>query len=184
MKLIIVRHGQSNYNVQRKINFLPTKECHLTELGMQQAYEVKEQLKEKKWDIAIVSELYRTQQTAAIINEDRNIPLFIDEKINEIKTGIEGQSYDEYRAQLEEDDEVLRRDKALPNGESYDQVKARIRTFLSELKTKNYSSVLIVTHFTPMIALRQVLEEQSDAESVQYRPANAEIMEAELTKSF
>jgi broad specificity phosphatase PhoE len=184
MKLYIVRHGQSNFNVQRKINFLPSKDCYLTELGMQQAYATKEELKDKTWDAVIVSELFRTQQTAAIINEDKQIPMFIEDKINEINTGIEGQDYDEYHAQLEEKDDIKRRTISLPNGESYAQLKERVRQFLKELKNKNFSSVLIVSHFVTIIALRQLIENQSDEDSVQFKPGNAEIFEAELKKSF
>jgi broad specificity phosphatase PhoE len=180
MKLYIVRHGQSNYNVERKINFLPSKDCYLTELGMQQAYATKEELKDKTWDAVIVSELYRAQQTAAIINEDKQVPMFIDEKINEINTGIDGQDYDEYHAKLNEPNHIKRRKICLPNGESYEDVKARVKLFLDQLKRKNFSSVLIVTHFIAMITLRQLLENQSDEESIRFKPKNAEVYEFDM----
>lgn len=173
MKLIIVRHGETNYNVQRIVSFSKTKDCHLTQKGIEQAYTAKEELNNISWDIVIISEMYRAQQTAAIINEDKQKVMFIDSRINELITGIEGESYSVYK--------YLQEEHAAPkNAESFSDVIARVQEFIDELRKKSYDSVLIVTHLVVLRAIKQIVEDLSYEQIAEYRPGNAECYKCEL----
>ena len=99
MKLLFMRHGQTNYNVLGLCNDEPSQDVYLTELGKQQAYKVAEQIKDEKIDAIVVTELPRTRQTAEIINLDHHAPIITQPLLNDIRTGMDGQPVSEYFAQ-------------------------------------------------------------------------------------
>jgi phosphoserine phosphatase len=66
MKLLIVRHGESEKNISGLVQGLNTK-SDLTDNGRQQAQRLAEKLKDEHIDLAFVSPMPRTQQTAEII---------------------------------------------------------------------------------------------------------------------
>ena len=69
MKLYIVRHGQTTTNV---LGYHSLESDDLTELGIKQAEELRERIKNMKFDIIICSPLIRTKHTADIININNN----------------------------------------------------------------------------------------------------------------
>jgi len=67
MKLYIVRHGQTGYNIDNKVCGI--SDVELTSLGKQQAKMASEQLKDISLDMIFASPLQRAHETAKIINE-------------------------------------------------------------------------------------------------------------------
>ena len=65
MKLYIVRHGQTDYNIDNKVCGISNVE--LTDLGKQQAIKAREQLEDQKIDYIFASPLQRAYDTAKII---------------------------------------------------------------------------------------------------------------------
>ena len=92
MKFYFIRHGQSNYNVKNLCNDDPKKRVYLTALGKKQAENARERLKNENIEVIYISELPRTKQTAHIINKSHKVPIKVDARINERKTGFEGRS--------------------------------------------------------------------------------------------
>ena len=68
MKLYVVRHGQTDYNIDNKVCGISNVE--LTDLGKQQAIKAREQLEDQKIDYIFASPLQRAYDTAKIINEN------------------------------------------------------------------------------------------------------------------
>ena len=85
MKIYVVRHGQTDWNVlklcQGQIN-IP-----LNEKGIEQAKITKEKLENEKIDLIITSPLDRAKNTAKIINEDRDLQVIEDERLVERDLG-------------------------------------------------------------------------------------------------
>lgn len=87
MRLYFVRHGQTNSNAgiassrSSAVNDEP-----LNELGIQQANELAEQLKNEKFDLIISSPFKRALQTAEIVNKYHNLDINIDPAWQEMKT--------------------------------------------------------------------------------------------------
>lgn len=79
MKLYVIRHGETNWNKEKKIQ--GQADIDLNEKGILQAYEQKKELEKYKFDYIYSSPLKRTVKTAQIINENRKIPIIISEKI-------------------------------------------------------------------------------------------------------
>ena len=78
MKVVVVRHGQTNYNVVGLYNVDPTVDVFLTKVGIGEAKQLAEQFKNEPFDAIFVSELPRTRQTAEYINQFHNLPILVD----------------------------------------------------------------------------------------------------------
>ncbi len=84
-RVILVRHGQSTYNVERRIQGR-LDESVLTETGQNTARQVGEALQNLKFDAIYSSPLQRAKQTAGIIHSclDSPPPIQIKENLREI----------------------------------------------------------------------------------------------------
>ena len=76
--IYIVRHGETDWNVLGKLQ--GSKDIPLNEKGIEQAKELREILKDVKFDIVFASPLQRTLKTAEIICDNEIIK---DERIIE-----------------------------------------------------------------------------------------------------
>ncbi len=81
MRLLVVRHGRTDWNDLKKVQGLA--DIELNDTGKMQAKEVGKTLENEKIDLIISSPLKRTRQTAAIINEGKNINIIYDERVKE-----------------------------------------------------------------------------------------------------
>lgn len=79
--IYITRHGQTDWNVQKKV--MGRCDEPLNETGLQQASETRDNLLNTDIDLILCSPLQRARQTADVINKDRNIPIIYDERIIE-----------------------------------------------------------------------------------------------------
>ena len=144
MKAYFVRHGETNYNLMHLCNDNPRVDVHLTDTGRQQAREVAERLRYAKIELIVISELPRTKQTADIINIYHSAPFLIDGRINDRKTGFEGKSTKEFqRALLESKDPY---NAKFGGGETFQEEKQRVKSFLDYLKKFDHNSILVVAH--------------------------------------
>jgi probable phosphoglycerate mutase len=143
MKVYLVRHGETNYNVLNLHNEDPAVDVHLTETGIKQAKKVANTLKNKNLEHIFVSELKRTQQTADIINKYHQVAITVDKRLNDNKTGYEGQPDSIYHEQLKESQDVW--NVSFNDGESLNDVWNRIDSFIDYLQGQHYKSCAVVT---------------------------------------
>lgn len=139
MRLLLTRHGQTDWNVQGKAQ--GRTDTNLNETGIEQAKMLAEKLMDYNIDVIISSPLKRARKTAEIIANGRKIPTLCDEDIVERSFGkYEGQ-------QLKHDDfDAIKRNGEI-GVETDDEFIIRIKRFLETIK-KQYKdkTVLIVTH--------------------------------------
>ncbi len=179
MILYCLRHGQAEHNINRLMNGDSKELINLTVLGKQQCSEAREKLKNIYFDIIISSEFPRAFQTAEIIKGNKKIEIKIDERINEVISGMEGQAYLEYvkrKEEISKEKVISRRDVRINGGESFNDVKKRVSNFLNDLKTKDYKIVLVVSHYDPIIALDEVIVNSPST----ILPKNCEIFKFEI----
>lgn len=145
MKLLIVRHGKTNWNTEKKAAGLTNVD--LNEEGISQAKELRDRLKDTHIDVIISSPLARTIKTAEIINENHNLDILINTGAIERNLGIyEGQPNEQ-----EIFNEIRYYTKNIPveGGEDCQTFTKRVFDFLdktiNEYKDK-VSTVLIVSH--------------------------------------
>ena len=126
------------------------KDVELSELGVKQSVALKEQTKDKKFDVVFCSDLQRAHNSAKLA-WDGVYPIIPDARLRECNYGkLNGASSDIVEPMQEE--ECIT--KPFPEGESYEDVKARIADFLEFLK-KDYDgkNVAIVGHKAPQLSL-------------------------------
>lgn len=85
MAILMVRHGQTNWNVERRVQ--GSTDIELNETGIEQAKLVSKKLKEEKIDRIISSPLKRAKQTAQIIAKEVDCPIIYEEGLMEREFG-------------------------------------------------------------------------------------------------
>ncbi len=163
MHIYLARHGQTNYNELGLCNADPAVDVHLTETGIQQAQILADHLKGTGFEKIYVSELKRTQQTAAYINHYHSLPLSVDARLNDNRTGFEGQPAEDYYDALEAATDKWSFSQG--DGETLNDVKARVEAFINELKSQSYNSVLIVTSMSIVQAFYGIVNSLSNEEA-------------------
>lgn len=174
MKVYIVRHGQVPHNALGQYN---TADEDLTELGIQQAEELKDKIKNLHFDIVISSPLLRATHTEYILtNYDSSI--ITDERLRERNCGtLSGQPLE-----VTNREEYWNYNSNIQYGinENIQDFFKRVYAFLDELKTKDYKSVLIVAHSGVSKAFSGYFEGIQDGKFLNRGLKNCEIKEYEL----
>jgi broad specificity phosphatase PhoE len=120
----------------------------LSETGQQQAKDMGQRYKLADFDAVFCADLQRSYRTAQLAFPDITpSKLFIDWRLRECDYGdLTLQPTSQVEA-----DKINRLDKPFPNGESYQQAMARMKSFIDDLRQKNYKKVLIIgsraTHY-------------------------------------
>ena len=84
--LYIIRHGKTDWN--RFHNLQGKTDIPLNEAGIEMAKEAAERYKDVHFDICYCSPLTRARQTAELLLEGRDVPIVIDNRLEEMGFGI------------------------------------------------------------------------------------------------
>ncbi len=171
-----MRHGESNYNIKGLLNSDPKKLVYLTKRGKKQAEDIVKQLKNEDIEIIFTSEFLRAKQTANVINKSLNIPIKIDKRINERKTGFEGKLESDFQRLIEKDKFNLKP----KGGESFQEEKNRVFSFLEYLKKTKYENVLIISHGEPIMICAGYFKKLSNEEILNVKIDNCELIKFEI----
>lgn len=179
MKIYYVRHGQTDFNLTKKMQGGGT-EKDLNETGIIQANKTSEILKNAKYDVIICSPMNRAKQTAEIINKDKNIPIIIDERMRERKLG----KFEGYPVTPDMEKQIwdCNLNFDIPNGENLKEFKDRIFGFIEDLKQKyDDKSILVVAHGGIAKVLKAYYCKMPDSKNLSdIRMENCEILELNL----
>lgn len=155
MKILLTRHGQTDWNVAGKIQGMT--DIELNETGIKQAEATREKLLDYDIDLIIASPLKRAKRTAEIIGSGRNIPIIIDDRIQERAFGkYEGKTTKEM-----DFDEVwnYKLNIHYENAESVGELFDRVNGFLKDIKQSYQDkTVLLVTHGGISVPVRAYFE--------------------------
>jgi broad specificity phosphatase PhoE len=145
MKLILVRHGETDWNVRELVQ--GHKGVPLNKKGLEQAKKAGLRLKKEPIDIIYSSDLKRAKQTAAEIAKFHKVPTRYSKLIRERKFGkLEGISRAEYK-KLRDGSGVPKYLYRPPGGENYIDIRKRVRKFLAMLSKKHSNqTVVVVSH--------------------------------------
>lgn len=140
MRLIFVRHGQTDANI-RELQGEGVAECDppLNAVGVTQSESVAEELKDEKIDAIFTSPLLRAKQTAEIINLFHNVPLIEIPALRERNTGT--LTGDAYRDLFDFDKNVRQ-----PEIEPIEEYSNRIYGAIDAIKSYGYENVIVVSH--------------------------------------
>lgn len=148
MNLYFARHGETVHNKNKC--YYGSIDVDITENGILQAEKGSELLRNIDFNKVYVSEMKRTVQTANILLKDKQCSLIQDKRINEINFGVfEGKGYNELEKLYSKEWKLWCSDwKGFtpPQGESYIEFYARIKSFMDDILKLDEDNVLIVTH--------------------------------------
>lgn len=140
MKVIVVRHGTTDYNVSERLQGV--KDIPLNDVGRKDAIFLGETLGEENIDIIYTSPLVRAKETSLLLHLP--CPIYEEERLIERNLGtLEGlpiscynvEKYNSYQ-QKERIDQV----------ETLSEVYQRLDSFFQDLKKKSYQTVVLVSH--------------------------------------
>jgi broad specificity phosphatase PhoE len=178
MKLILVRHGETEWNVKHRIQ--GESDISLNKKGRKQAKRVGLLLKKEPVDIIYCSPARRARQTAAEIRRFHRVPVIYSSLIKERNFGkFEGMHRDEFR-KIREESGLPAYLYRPPGGENYADVQKRVKKVLSTIMKKHGSHTLVaVSHGGVIRTLVTVLAKKPLASvyDLEYHNASVSIIE-------
>lgn len=153
VKITYFVHGTTTDNEQHISS--GWKDVELSALGVQQSKNLKEQTKDKTFDVVFSSDLKRAHDSAKLSWEGM-YEIIPDARLRECNYGTLNGASSDIVEPMQEDEALT---KPFLDGESYEDVKARVADFLAFLK-QNYDGkhIAIVAHKAPQIALDVLLK--------------------------
>ena len=165
-KLILLRHGQSTWNLENR--FTGWIDVPLTEQGKKEAEEAGKLLRDIPIDLAFTSVLVRAIDTLRIALKaagQENVPVQYDKALNERMYGdLQGLNKAEMAKKFGEEQVKLWRrsyDVAPPNGESLKDTAARAIPYFKEVilpEVKAGKTVLVSAHGNSLRAIVMYLD--------------------------
>ena len=156
-RLIIVRHGQTEWNTLHKMQ--GQQDSPLTATGRELARRLGVRLQNTHIDGVFTSPLGRAAATARLITEGRNLPIIEDERLKELDLGRwEGEDMRTIEQRYPIDFDWFWQDPnrymEIRGGETYDALLKRTRAFLNDMAARE-GTYLVVTHAIALRTIRQ-----------------------------
>lgn len=157
MKLILVRHGETNWNKERRVQGA-NSDTELSDGGIKQTAKLALFLKDENITVIVSSPLKRTVAMAEAIAGQHQLPVEVDDGLREIDFGeLEGFSFSKPSISFSQ---FLMQwcqkgvSERLPGGESLVELQERswaaVERLLAEHKAE---TVVIVTHYFVIMAI-------------------------------
>ena len=88
MYIYVIRHGQTDWNVEKKL--LSRTDVSLNDTGFEQCKEAEKLVRNLNYDLVICSPMLRTKQTAEIVNSKNKDIIFDNRLVERDARRIEG----------------------------------------------------------------------------------------------
>ena len=162
MKIDFVRHGQTHLNKAGIANGR-TMDDSLNEEGIEQAKKTLAEISNNYTEI-YSSDLLRAKQTAEILNQKLKLTIKYDKRLVERNMGsLTGKSWKEIGLEISEIDKNQEYDYRPYGGESAEDVRKRLFSFIDEIiKNKKDQKILVVTHGGIIRLLHHLLNKTSE----------------------
>jgi isoleucyl-tRNA synthetase len=165
----VLRHGESEINVQNIVSSDEKGPYGLTDLGREQIVAHIPELKKAGITRVIVSPFQRTRETAELVASALSLPIEKDVRLGEFVFGaFSGKSADSFLAFKE--DHMHEYADPVEEGESYLDAKRRFGSVLYELEQKyKNETILLVSHGIAAEVLEAVVQGANAKESKQIK---------------
>ncbi|RYG29658.1 histidine phosphatase family protein [bacterium] len=178
MRLFLVRHGQTDWNVMNRAQ--GSVDRPLDETGIAQSQAVARALATIPIDRVLTSDLQRARNTAQAIADATGAKLLIEPQMSERSFGtMEGDSYEDLRDFFNREsggDAAMRNRVRPPGGESFFDLWQRLSNVLPVIQNGPESQVLVSHGGTCALLCAMILGETLE-DTVKYRFSNAGITE-------
>ena len=143
MKITTIRHGETDWNVARRIQ--GSMDIELNAAGLEQAKRLADRLAAVPCDIIYTSDLKRAKTTAEIINSRHDVEMIASPNLREAGFG-------EFEGQCIDDAEVRAAFVAYIDAH-IDAYFAKVHGFLAEILRGGHENIFIVGHFGTVRAI-------------------------------
>lgn len=146
-RITLIRHGATEYNDQDLMQ--GQIDLPLSDRGRKQAEQLREELKDRHFDIIFHSPLKRAYQTAEIVNETHRLDYIPIDCFKEINIGEwEGDKFSDVFTKHKEIYQkwIVDSSVKIPGGESYVEVQNRVKAGVLEILNSKYTDILIFGH--------------------------------------
>lgn len=181
MKLYLIRHGQTSWNLDGKIQ--GSQDIELNSTGIIQAEQLSKKIVKDDYEFAKIYSSYqkRAIKTAEILSEFTKVDYTLTKGLEEINLGVwEGLSWDEvkksYPSEFNEWYDNRRYTKP-PKGEAYQDMLVRVLTAIQEIIHNNEGNILIVTHSAVIMCLQCYITNTPFEEMTKFKTDNTSITE-------
>ena len=149
--LWLLRHGQTDWNLEGRWQGQAPQAPGLNGMGRAQARAVRDQLKDVRFSAIYTSDLPRARQTAELIAEPLGLTVALEPRLREINLGVwEGMLSDEIERLYPQELAERTRDPlhaCAPGGETPAQVAERVIAAVKDIVERHLGeTVLIVAH--------------------------------------
>ncbi|MFZ4437984.1 MAG: histidine phosphatase family protein [Syntrophales bacterium] len=150
MELILIRHGETTWNKDGRVQGL--SDIELSGVGLNQAQKLALSIQDINIKAVYSSPLKRAYQTAQIINKMHNAPIYLEPGLMEMDQGdFEGLSFQELKACNKDFLQRWIQDPAfvtMPNGESLAELQKRAWPVVAEIIDKAENALIVSHSFT------------------------------------
>ena len=185
MKIYLVRHGETDWNLLNKIQ--GQTDTSLNDNGRKQAQELAEKVNKELCGIKSIysSSQKRALETAQIIGRELSIQPIVHRGLEEICLGKwEGYTWKQVRELFFEEYQIWHRNRRYqvpPMGESYQQLLNRLLPAIDDIIKTEEKDTLIVTHSAVIMTLMSyVYDTPFEDMARNYKTGNAAIVEMDL----
>ena len=155
---LVMRHGEAENNIKEILSSKLNDGMPLTKKGETIVKKSAQKLIKEKIDLIISSDLERAKQTSKIVAQATGAKIIYDARLREIDAGdYDGSNYAQIAEFLKSWGQA---DKNVhfPNGESWQTIQARIKSFYNDLFTQYKDRhVLVVSHGDVLVALQALI---------------------------
>ena len=181
MKLFLIRHGQTDWNLEGKIQ--GSCDIELNHTGIKQAEELSNKILEEGYKFSkIYSSLQRRAvKTAEILSLATNLDYISIEGLEEMNLGKwEGLSWTDVKEKYQMEYEqwyINRRYTRTPRGESYQDLLERVLAVIHKIINENCEDVVIVTHSAVIMSIQCYVTNTPFDEMMKFKTENTSITE-------
>jgi probable phosphoglycerate mutase len=146
MNLVVIRHGETDMNKEERLQGSKGPDLPLNETGRNEVTQLRDSLVLLP-KVIYASPLLRAKETAAILNERFSAPIIFAPELMERDFGtLSGKLRSEVSQELLEDDLEGHYDYRPYEGESSENVRARVLHFLRTLEGGGSEPIILITH--------------------------------------
>jgi len=148
VKLVLVRHGESEYSAQALLNGDPAVPCGLTALGVEQARSLGAALASEPLGLCVTTGFPRVEETADLVLSDREVPRLVVPGLADPCYGpFEGRPLADFRAWANHTSSA---EGPGQGGESRRAIVERYARSFRLLLARPEDSILVVAHSLPI----------------------------------
>ncbi|MDY5482916.1 MAG: histidine phosphatase family protein [Clostridium sp.] len=179
MKLYLIRHGQTDWNIEGKIQ--GKTDIPLNQTGLHQAKLLAKGMRSRQITEVYTSPLLRARQTAEILAEEKGLPVQEIPELREVDFGLwEGRTWEEIEAEYPEDFHRWEENPALgmpTGGETIDCCRERCRRAAEKILA-GCCDVAVVAHGGILVHMVDyLLRNQKEKKEIIVKNASISVVE-------